>query len=94
MASPFLLPCHVSGSCSKSVLPFIVDAMIVSFHIECGWGSGEEEEWENILRKGLDHGGGSVSGVELLSALDLRMERTLMRTVNDVVAQKQEQMSP
>ncbi|KEH30456.1 hypothetical protein MTR_4g071190 [Medicago truncatula] len=40
-----------------------------------------EEEWKNILIKGLTIGGGDVSPEELYAVLKKRMERTLIRTV-------------
>ncbi|XP_039689619.1 uncharacterized protein [Medicago truncatula] len=39
-----------------------------------------EEEWKNILIKGLTIGGGDVSPEELYAVLKKRMERTLIRT--------------
>jgi hypothetical protein len=44
--------------------------------------SADEEDWDNVLRTGLDLGGGPVQSQELFKALQRRVERTLMRTVS------------
>jgi hypothetical protein len=42
----------------------------------------DEGEWNDLLRSGLNYGGGAVTSEELLKAIEGRIERTLMRTVS------------
>ncbi|CAM6018660.1 unnamed protein product [Sphagnum balticum] len=50
--------------------------------------SADEEDWDNVLRTGLDLGGGPVQSQELFKALQRRVERTLMRTENGSYQQR------
>jgi hypothetical protein len=50
--------------------------------------SSDEEDWDNVLRTGLDLGGGPVQSQELFKALQRRVERTLMRTENGSYQQR------
>ncbi len=51
-------------------------------HYILSTGAADEEDWDNVLRTGLDLGGGPVQSQELFKALQRRVERTLMRTVS------------
>ena len=42
----------------------------------------DEGEWNDLLRSGLNYGGGAVTSEELFKAIERRIERTVMRTVS------------
>lgn len=55
--------------------------------LTCYWFlAAPEEEWNNIMIKGLTIGAGDVLHEELHAALKKRIERTLIRTVRQIPA--------
>ncbi|KAG0600166.1 hypothetical protein M758_11G011900 [Ceratodon purpureus] len=48
----------------------------------------DEDKWNDLLRKGLTYGGGSVQSEDFFKAIDRRVERTLMRTENGSYQQR------